>query len=285
MRGDRIVLGEFLSSDAYNVLNSINDDFSGSMLRVTARSPVDAINRLETFLHLAQPALPLAKTRNLISSSIDLIAYQERLRDGSRVVKNIVEVLHDADSSGQVALRELFGIEQIGVKEGRIIRRFVSYGHPSEKLMSRIVTAGIHLPPELFASSVKQDDVEKMSETERRAIKFSKGKYAFISYSKDDRDRVRVLVKELENIGFDVWMDVLDIKPGEEWTKVLEDAIKNAGAFLVILTPSAAESQFVRNEITVALDMKLPIIPVKWKIAMSRFKYGHCNISFSINTI
>lgn len=263
MRGDRIILGEFLPSDAYSILNGVNDDFSGSMLRVVARSPADAINRLESFLYLDKPTLPSAKIRSLINSSIDLIAYQERLRDGTRVVKNVVEVLDNADGDDHVSLKGIFGIEQIGIKDGRIIRRFVSYGRPSEKMMDKIEAAGIEMPPELFATEVKQDDTKKMSETERRAIKFSKGKYAFTSYSKDDRDRVRVLVKELENNGFDIWLDVLDIKPGDEWAKALENAIKDAGAFLVILTPSAAKSPFVRNEITMAQDEGLPIIPIK----------------------
>lgn len=263
MRGDRIVLGEFLPSDTYDILNSVNDDFSGSMLRVTAKSPADAINRLESFLYLDKPTLPAAKIRNLINSSIDLIAYQERLRDGSRVVKSIVEVLDSIDGNAPVKLKEIFGVKQTGFEDGRILRRFVIYGRPSEKIMDKIDAAGIQLPPELFVSEVKQDEEKKMSEAERRAIKFSKGKYAFTSYSKDDRDRVRVLVKELENNGFDIWLDVLDIKPGEEWTKVLESAIKDAGAFLVILTPSAAKSPFVRNEITMAQDEGLPVIPVK----------------------
>ena len=56
---------------------------------------------------------------------------------------------------------------------------------------------------------------------------------------------------------------MLDIKPGDEWTKILEGAIKNAGAFLVMMTPSSVKSPFVRNEIIMAQDEKIPIIPVK----------------------
>ncbi len=263
MRGDRIILGECLPSDTYTALNSINDDFSGSLLRVVAKSPADAVNRLETYIQLEKTAMSPAKIRNLISSSINLIVYQERLRDGSRAVKNIVEVLDKTDSNGQVALRELFGIEQTGVKDGRIIRKFVPLGSPSGRLLDRIKDAGIELPSDLFASVDSAGKTRQYSETERRAIKFSKGKYAFVSYSREDEDRVRILAKELENKGFDVWLDVLDIKPGEEWGKALEIAIKNAGAFLVVLTPSAANSPFVRNEITMAQDERLPVIPVK----------------------
>ena len=263
MRGDRLVLGEFSFPEAYDALNSINDEFAGSIFRVVARSPADAINRLETFIQLSHPALPVTKIKSLIGSSIDLIAYQERLRDGTRAVKNIVEVFDEIDNNDQVVLKDIYDIEQVGVKDGRILRKFRSYGPPSDKVMNKIETAGIDLPSSIFMSDANTDGTRKLSETERRAIKFSKGKYAFISYSKNDRDQVRVIAKKLENAGFDVWLDVANIKPGEEWTKILENAIKNAGVFLVMLTPSAAKSPFVRNEIVVAQDEKLPIIPVK----------------------
>lgn len=263
MRGDRLVLGEFSASDAFNALNSINDDFSGSIVRVVARSPADAINRLETFIQLDKPTLPGTKTRSLISSAIDLIAYQERLRDGTRAVKNIVEVLDEVDSHGQVVLKDIFDVEYMGVKNGKILRKFRSYGPPSENLMDKIGSAGVELPPEIFVSGEKIERDKKLTETERRAITFSKGKYAFISYSNHDRELVNLVARELEARGFDIWMDVLDLKPGQEWTKILENAIKNAGVFLVFLTPSAASSQFVRNEIVMAQDERLPIIPVK----------------------
>jgi len=263
IRGDRLVLGEFFASEAYEVLNTVRDGFSGSIIRLTATSPADAINRLETFVQLHRSTLPPAKINELVTSSIDLIVYQERLRDGTRAVTSIVEVLDAIDSNGHVVLKELFGIEETGVKDGRILRKFITFGKPSANLTNKIESVGIELPPGLFQSAEKSANPKKLSESERRAIKFSKGKYAFISYARDDRNHVGILAKELEDKGFDVWLDVSNIKPGEEWTKILENAIKNAGAFLVILTPAAANSQFVRNEIIMAQDEKLPIIPVK----------------------
>ena len=263
LRCDLLVLGEFSIPDAYDVLNSVNDSFSGSIVKVVAKSPVDAVNRLETFIQQDRSSLPVAKINMLIGSSIDLIVYQERLQDGSRVIKNIVEVLDKLDSDDRVVVREIFGVEQMGIQNGRIIRKFRSHGTPSGKIMERIKAAGINLPADLFSSSDGDEETNGITNAERRAIKFSRGKYAFISYSKDDRDRVRTLVKTLEDNGFDIWMDVYNIKPGEEWTKILEGAIKDAGVFLAVLTPSAVKSQFVRNEIIMAQDEKIPIIPVK----------------------
>lgn len=263
LRGDRLVLGELSSPDTYAALQAVNDNFAGSIIRVVAKSPVDAVDRLETFMQLDTPALSRAKINSLIGSSIDLIVYQERLRDGSRVVKNVVEVLDDVDENDQVILKNVFDVEQMGMKDGRIVRKFRCYGPPSETLMQKIAAAGIELSPAIFATDVSAERAPRLSEKEKRAIKFSKGKYAFVSYSKKDRELVRALMKRLEKAGFDLWMDVLDIQPGDEWTKILEGAIKNAGAFLVMMTPSSVKAPFVRNEIILAQDEKIPIIPVK----------------------
>ncbi|MBK9928028.1 MAG: CpaF family protein [Anaerolineales bacterium] len=110
LRGDRLFLGEFLFSDAYDALTNVSDNFSGSLLRVVAKSPADAVNRLETFIQLDKPNLPRTKIGNLICSSIDLIVYQERLSDGTRVIKEIVEVLDETNRDGQVLLKELYGV-------------------------------------------------------------------------------------------------------------------------------------------------------------------------------
>jgi hypothetical protein len=276
IRGDRLALGEFLFSDAYDALNSINDDFSGSILRVTAKSPEDAINRLETFIQLHKPALPPAKIRKLISSSIDLVAYQERLHDGSRVVKNIVEVLDETESNEQVVLKQIFGIEQTGVKDGRILRRFVSYGRPSERLMNKIEVAGIQFPSNIFATGKNVEKIKELTDFDKRALKLSKGNYAFISYSTKDLNRVLPLARELEKNSFYVWLDKWYLEPGEDWSKGLEKAIKNAGEFIVILTPNSVDAVAVRSEILTAQDERLPIIPIKM---------GECNAPIQIKTL
>ena len=263
IRGDRLVLGEFLSSDAYGALNSINDDFSGSILRITAKSPTDAINRLETFIQLHQPALPHAKIRKLISSSIDLIAYQERLYDGSRVVKNIVEVLDETDGNSEVALKEIFGVEQTGVKDGRILRRFVSYGHPSEKIMNKAALVGIEFPTAMFTAGADAERVKELTDFARRTIILAKGNYVFISYSTKDLNRIVPLARELEKNDFSVWLDKWYLEAGKVWAKDIEKAIKNAGVFLVILTPNSVDAEAVMSEIITAQEQRLPIIPVK----------------------
>ncbi|HLO27871.1 MAG TPA: ATPase, T2SS/T4P/T4SS family [Anaerolineales bacterium] len=276
MRGDRIILGEFLSSDAYHALNSINDDFAGSIVRVVAKSPADAVNRLERFIQLDKPALPVTKTRELIRSSLDLIVYQERLPDGSRVVKEIVEVLDKMDSNEHVALKELFGVEQTGVQDGRILRKFVSRGRPSEKMMNKFESAGIEFSSTMFAAGADVERARELTEIDKRAIKLSKGNYVFISYSTKNLDRVLALAKELEKRDFYVWLDKWYLEPGEDWSKGLEKAIKNAGAFIVILTPDSVDAPAVRGEIISAQDERLPIIPVKM---------GACDVPIQIKTL
>jgi hypothetical protein len=276
MRGDRLVLGEFQSFDAYNALNCVNDDFSGSILRITARSPRDAIDRLETFIQLHQPSLPHEKIRRLISSSIDLITYQERLYDGSRVVSNVVEVLADMDRNDQVALNEIFRVEQTGIKDRRILKKFVPVGAPSEKIMNKASSFGIDFPTDMFTNISDAETAKQFTDSARRAITLSKGNYAFISYSSKDLDRVLPLAMELEKKNFSVWLDQWYLEIGKIWTQGLENAIRNAGAFVVILTRNSVIAEAVMSEILTAKEIDLPIIPVKLE---------ECNIPISIKTL
>jgi len=263
--GDRLILYRFLSPEAYDALNRVNDNFRGSIIRMVAKSPGDAVNRLETLIQLDKPGLPVAKIKGLISSSIDLIVQQDRLRDGTRAVTNIVEVSDEIDNNDQVVLKELYDIEKVDVKNGRIIRRFRSYGPPSEKLIEKIGAAGIELPSSIFAADAGLEKTGELKEIDKRKIKFSKGNYAFISYSNKDLDSVIALANELERKGFYIWLDKWYLEPGQDWTRNLEKAIKNAGAFIVILTPNSVDAQAVRNEIVTAQDEGLPIIPVRMK--------------------
>jgi hypothetical protein len=252
-----------LPSDVYDALNSINDHFAGSILRITARSPRDAIDRLETFIQLHKPTLPHAKIRKLISSSIDLITYQERLYDGSRVVKNIVEVLDETDHNDQIVLNEIFSMEQMGAANGRILRKFLSPGCPSEKLVNKAASFGIEFPTNMFGAGADTEKVKGLTDYARRAIALSKGNYVFISYSTKDLNRILPLARELEKNDFSVWLDKWYLEAGKVWAKDIEKAIQNAGAFLVFLTANSVDAEAVMSEIITAQEERLPIIPVK----------------------
>jgi|FLYN01.1.fsa_nt_gi hypothetical protein len=86
--------------------------------------------------------------------------------------------------------------------------------------------------------------------------------HIFISYSKQDVDFVRYLRTLLEQEGFAVWVDEARLTPSTRWWKDIEHNIERCAAFLVVMTPDAAESDWVEREILLAESRKKPIYPV-----------------------
>ena len=93
MRPERIVVGECRSGEALDMLQAMNTGHDGSMTTIHANSARDCISRLETLVLMAGVDLPLISVRKQIASAIHMIVQASRLRDGSRKVTNITEVL------------------------------------------------------------------------------------------------------------------------------------------------------------------------------------------------
>jgi pilus assembly protein CpaF len=109
MRPDRIIVGEVRDSAALDMLQAMNTGHDGSITTVHANSPQDALSRVETMVLMAGMGLPVTVIREYIARAIDVIFQQSRLRDGSRQITQITEVL---DVHGDaVQLRDLFRFE------------------------------------------------------------------------------------------------------------------------------------------------------------------------------
>src|SRR5512138_3566705 len=109
MRPDRIVVGEVRGGEALDMLQAMNTGHDGSLTTVHANTPRDAISRLETMVLMSGMDLPLKVVRQQISSAIELIIQQTRLRDGSRKVTYITEV---AGMEGdKLTLQDIFRYE------------------------------------------------------------------------------------------------------------------------------------------------------------------------------
>src|SRR5256886_8010571 len=93
MRPDRIVIGECRGPEALDMLQSMNTGHDGSMTTLHANRPRDALGRLETLVLMAGVDLPHKAIRQQIASAIDVIVQIERLRDGSRKITDVVEVV------------------------------------------------------------------------------------------------------------------------------------------------------------------------------------------------
>lgn len=147
MRPDRIVVGEIRDEAALDMLQAMNTGHDGSMTTLHSNSPRDSLARLETMVLMAGMDLPSRSIREQISSAIDLIVHQERMRDGSRKVVHITEV---SGMEGEViTTTDLFVFEQTGMDEGKILGRLRATGL-RPKFMEKIEAANLHLPPSIF---------------------------------------------------------------------------------------------------------------------------------------
>jgi hypothetical protein len=85
---------------------------------------------------------------------------------------------------------------------------------------------------------------------------------AFLSYARADAEFVLRLAKDLREGGAGVWIDQLDIAPGQRWDRAVEDALAKCAQLLVILSPAAVESTNVMDEVSLALEDGKTVVPV-----------------------
>lgn len=147
MRPDRIVVGECRGDEALDMLQAMNTGHDGSMTTAHSNSPRDTLARLETMTMMAGMDLPVRAIREQISSAVDLVVHQERMRDGTRKVVNITEV--SGMEGDVITTSDLFMFEQMGTENGKIIGRLRPTGL-RPRFMDKIEIAGIHLPPSVF---------------------------------------------------------------------------------------------------------------------------------------
>ena len=120
MRPDRIVVGECRGGETLDMLQAMNTGHDGSLTTLHANSPRDALSRMETMVLMAGMDLPLKVVRQQISSAVDLIIQQSRLKDGQRKVTAITEV---AGMEGEtVVLTDVFKFVQKSIgQDGKIV--------------------------------------------------------------------------------------------------------------------------------------------------------------------
>ncbi len=147
MRPDRIIVGEIRDEAALDMLQAMNTGHDGSLTTAHSNSPRDTLARLETMTMMAGMELPIRAIREQISSAIDLVVHQERMRDGTRKVTNITEV--SGMEGDIITMTDIFLFEQSGYEEGKVVGRLRPSGL-RPKFMEKIEAAGIHLPPSIF---------------------------------------------------------------------------------------------------------------------------------------
>jgi pilus assembly protein CpaF len=147
MRPERIIVGECRSGEALDMLQAMNTGHDGSLTTVHANTPRDTISRLETLVLMAGMDLPLQVVRKQISSAIDVIVQQARLRDGSRKIVSVTEV--QGTDGNAVTLQDIFTFVEEGEEDGKVIGRFEPTGI-RPKFDTRLKVHGFNLPATVF---------------------------------------------------------------------------------------------------------------------------------------
>ena len=150
MRPDRVIVGECRGGEALDMLQAMNTGHDGSLTTGHANTPRDMLSRLETMVLMAGMDLPVRAIREQISSAVDLIIQQSRMRDGSRKVTHITEV--QGMEGEKITLQDVFLFDQEAFENGRVIGSIKPTG-VRPKFMPKIEDAGIQLPPSIFGVS------------------------------------------------------------------------------------------------------------------------------------
>jgi Flp pilus assembly CpaF family ATPase len=154
MRPDRIIVGECRGGEALDMLQAMNTGHDGSLTTLHANTPRDCLSRMETLVMMAGFDIPVRAIREQISGAIDIIVQVARLRDGSRKVTSVTEVV--GMEGDMITMHDLFtfvpdGEDEKGRLTGdfrwsgimpRFVRRIAYYGE-----LARLETAlGVKLP-------------------------------------------------------------------------------------------------------------------------------------------
>ena len=128
MRPDRIVVGEVRSGETLDMLQAMNTGHDGSLTTAHANSPRDLMSRLETMVLMSGMEMPVKAIREQVASALDLIVHQARLRDGSRKIVSITEVV--GMEGDTITLQDIYVYRPGGIdsESGRMQGKFVATG-------------------------------------------------------------------------------------------------------------------------------------------------------------
>ncbi|MDQ2866526.1 MAG: Flp pilus assembly complex ATPase component TadA [Candidatus Eremiobacteraeota bacterium] len=127
MRPDRIIVGECRGGEALDMLQAMNTGHDGSLTTIHANTPRDCVRRLETMVLMAGFDMPMRAIREQIASAVDVIVQTSRMRDGSRKVTSVAEVV---GMEGEViTMQEIMRFQSRGLdKENKVAGSFVFSG-------------------------------------------------------------------------------------------------------------------------------------------------------------
>jgi pilus assembly protein CpaF len=151
MRPDRVVVGEIRDAAALDMLQAMNTGHDGSISTLHANTPRDALARLETMVLMAGMDLPVRAIREQVASAVDLIIQQSRLKDGTRRITAITEIVGmegDIITTQDVFLFDYgAGMDESGKFKGGLVSTGLR-----PRFLERLSDHGVHVNPAVFAS-------------------------------------------------------------------------------------------------------------------------------------
>jgi pilus assembly protein CpaF len=149
MRPDRIVVGEVRGGEALDMLQAMNTGHDGSISTIHSNSPRDALSRLETMSLMAGMELTVRAIREQISSAVNLIVHQARLKDGTRRLTHVTEVV--GMEGDIITLQDIFLFDfRAGTDEqGKVLGELRATGL-RPRFLDRLADRGVQVPSALF---------------------------------------------------------------------------------------------------------------------------------------
>lgn len=151
MRPERIVVGECRGGEALDMLQAMNTGHDGSMTTIHANTPRDCISRLETLVLMAGADLPLFTVRRQIASAIHMIVQTSRLRDGSRKVIQITEVMGMEGET--VVMQDIYKFYDEGDTEDGKVKGYHGPTGVRPNFDDVLKRHGYNFPPSMFMKS------------------------------------------------------------------------------------------------------------------------------------
>ncbi|MBO0904313.1 CpaF family protein [Jiella sonneratiae] len=161
MRPERIIVGEVRGPEVFDLLQAMNTGHDGSMGTIHSNSPRECLNRMESMIAMGGYSLPSRTVKEIITGSVDIIVQAARLRDGSRRITHITEVI--GMEGDVITTQDLFVYEILGEDaNGRLVGRHRStgIGRPAFWDRARYFNEEQRLARALDASSVDNLDQE-----------------------------------------------------------------------------------------------------------------------------
>ncbi|MFL6217368.1 MAG: CpaF family protein, partial [Actinomycetes bacterium] len=149
MRPDRIVVGEVRGGEALDMLQAMNTGHDGSLTTVHANSPRDVLSRLETMVLMAGVDIPMRAIREQIASAINLIVHQSRLKDGTRRLTHVTEIV--GMEGDVITLQDIYVFDyRAGIDENGRFRGIIQPTGLRPRFLERLSDQGVHFEPDLF---------------------------------------------------------------------------------------------------------------------------------------